>query len=291
MKTFLVVFAVVLLVFGASILYYRNGGAPVPSVQNGTNQSNSQNKSNPVSVNLPSQSNSSVTSNLTSGNTQGAQTGASNYSSLEIRSAQTGSLKVGESRTFSAVAIDSSGAAVSVNASWSVSNPSLGTITSTSGTEVKFTAKKEGSGNLVAVYQSLKAEKAVSVAVSSTTLSASTANTAGTAPTPAAKPVTTYAVGTPAEGTEVKPYEIRITDPSGGRFNVGDSRTFTAQVLYTDNSLKTVNLTWSLNPGGLGSLNTNNGSSVTFTAQSAQSGGTLTATLGNISSSVYIQIN
>jgi|GEM_PF-3809695 hypothetical protein len=273
MKSFIAVFAVVLLAFGASILYYRGdfgSSSQTPAPKNESTQSTPK-------VNSPSNPGSSfdIAAKPNSSSTLGATTtppvAEPTYLSLVINQTPTGSVKEQASVNFKSTAKDKNGALVGVAANWSVTDASVGTLSATSGTDVTFAAKKVGKTKVTASYQSLTATVTVTVVSAGPVLGAETA-----APAP--------------EKPAVTPVEIRLYDTNGSRLNSGDTRTYTAQVFYSDNSLKSVDVAWSVDPGDLGSLNKTKGSSVDFKAGRSGSG-TLKATLNNLTSSLYLQVN
>lgn len=275
MKAFVAVLAVLLLLFGASIIYFRGdfnlGKNLSPKVSESKDQKTGPGAKTETAPSAP------VAANPTPE--------ATKYTTLEIRQNKLGAIKIGEERIYTAVARDDTGAAITVDAGWSLTSPNLGSLSLAQGPETKFTAKAPGKGKILASFKEIKAEKDIEVgsgAVAGATVKNSTTATTNS--------TTIYAVGTSSQSTEVKPYAIRLYDPSGNRFNVGETRTFTSQVQYTDNSVKTPDLTWSVDPSDLGSLDKTKGSSVTFRANRGGSG-TLKAVLDNLSASLYIQIN
>lgn len=277
MKAFVGVLGVLLLLFGASIIYFRgdfNVGGKTSNkvISNKGNESNDQKKE----VNQAP----TITSNP-------APVVVSKYTTLEIRQNKLGSAKIGETRIYTAVAKDETGAVVTVDAQWSLAKPSLGSLSLASGPETKFVAQTSGKGKILASFKDLKAEKEVEVgagAVAGVTTGVPVTSATQTSST------TVYAVGTTAQSTEIKPYAIYLYDPSGNRFNIGESRTFTSQVQYVDNNVKTPELIWSVEPSDLGTLDKTKGSSVIFKASRSGSGN-LKATFENLSASLYIQVN
>lgn len=273
MKAFIGVLAVLLLVFGASVIYFR-GDFNVDkklTIENGQ---------------------------LTKGKAETQKTGAvagqstpvvtPKFSSLEVLQSEIPALKVSESRTLTAVAKDETGALVSVEANWRLSNPNLGTLSTVIGTETKFTARKIGKVKVLVSYKEWKTEKEFEVL--SGTVAGVTTSVVSTAPTTTASTTSTGNVGVGSTLPPVAPFEIKLYDPTGSRFNIGESRSFTAQVQYTDNSVKTPDLDWLISPSDLGSLDRSKGASVSFKALKSGSG-TIKATLGNLSSSLYLQVN
>lgn len=271
MKAFIAVFAIVLLAFGASILYYRGDfGAfnkPVATTSTSTQSTpNTNSQSNPGSS-------FDIAKNPVSPSTLGTATPppavVPTYLSLAITQDPVGSVKEEASVNLMSTAKDKNGALVSVGSSWAVADSSIGSLSATSGADVTFVAKKAGKTKVTASFQSLKSTITVTVTAKEPVLGATT-----TAP---AKPAVT-------------PVEIRLYDTNGSRMSTGDTRTFTAQVFYSDGTLKSVDVNWSVDPSDLGSLSRTKGSSVDFKA-SRSGGGTLRASLDNLSSSLYIQVN
>lgn len=200
------------------------------------------------------------------------------YLSLTINQDPAGSVKEEASATLKTMAKDSGAALVNVAASWTVADSSIGTLSGTPGTEVTFTAKKAGKTKVTASFQSLKATTTITVISKDPVLGATTA--------PPAKPAVTP--------VEIRLYDGNSTgDPNnqnGTSFKVGDSRSFSAKVFYSDGTLRSVDVNWSVDPSDLGSLNRTKGSSVDFKA-SRNGSGNLKATLDNLSTSLYIQVN
>ena len=278
MKTFLVIFSIVLLAFGASILYYRSGsGKPnSPSSSNSTT-SGKPATSNPV-ASVPSQNSGQSAADVLSETTGPAP--SVKLLSLEIRQSQTGILNVGKQRVYTGVAKDETGAVVTVGVAWSLSNVSLGTLSTTQGSETVLTAKKVGVGKMLASFENLKAERDLEVgALTGPVLGSATTNP------PSQIDSAVQAVPNP------KPVELRIYDTSGRRFNVNESRTYNGRVLYSDNTERKVEtITWSVDPSDLGSLNSATGTDVTFTAKRTGTG-SLKASFENLSTSVYLLVN
>ena len=276
MRAFIAVFAIVLLAFGASILYYRGdfGGPAKPdttTISSTQSTSDGTPPSNPGSAFDIAQSPNSPT-------TLGAATPAPAYSSLSITQTPTGNIQVGNSVDFKAMGKDTKTAAlVNVNADWTVSDATIGTLTSSKGESTTFNGLKPGTAKITAKYQSLTA----------TTNAVVVAKVLGTPTNSTTAPTTTTT--TPAKPA-VTAVEIRLYDTNGTRLNSGDTRTYTAQVFYSDGTLKSVDVNFSVDPGDLGTLNRTKGSSVDFKA-SRSGNGSLKATLGNLTSSLHIQIN
>ncbi len=263
MKAFLVIFSIFLLVFGASILYYRSG----PSGGGGTLPPGpGKGSKNPAA----SASAGFLANKILSGEVGPEKV---DYRKLEIRQDKSGSLKSGESRIFTAVAEDDKGVKLTVAVAWLSANPLLGNLSGTLGSETKFTAVKEGQGKIMAQLESLKAEKEIIVSGGSLAPAGQTLlSTNGQVTVP------------------VRAMEIRIYDPSGARFNVNESRTYTAKVLYANSQEKKVEIDWGLKPADLGSLNKVKGSEVVFTARRS-GGGILKAAFEGLSASLYLQVN
>lgn len=279
MKAFIAVFAIVLLAFGASILYYR-GDFGVPGKSPTTLPSSTQSTLKDNSPSNPGSSFNIAGSPIapsTLGSTATPPVVVPTYSSLAIAQDPSGSVKEQSTVSLKSTAKDKNGTLVSVGATWVVDDSNIGTLSTTSGTEVTFTAKKAGKIKVTASYQSLTAFVTITVVSKEPVLGATTSGSTNTPPAQPTKPAVT-------------PVEIRLYDTNGSRLNNGDTRTYTAQVFYSDGTLKSVDVNWSLDPGDLGSLNRTKGSSVDFKATRSGSGN-LKASLGNLSSSLYIQVN
>lgn len=282
MRAFLAVFAIVLLAFGASILYYRGDfglpgktqtatTSPAQSTETGTPPSN------PGSTFDIAQSPNSTTTLGTTSVT---------YSTISIQQDPVGSVQVGNSVDLKALGkVASSGALLPVSTTWSLADANLGTLSGSQGVSVTFTAAKAGTAKITAKLQNLTATANVTVKSSVLGSSANQSNT----PTSGSSTTTTPPAGGPAKPA-VTAVEIRLFDTNGSRLNTGDTRTYTAQVFYSDGTLKSTDVNWSVNPGDLGSLNRTKGSSVGFKANRSGNG-TLTATLGSLSASLYLQVN
>lgn len=280
MRAFLAVFAIVLLAFGASILYYRGDfGLPGKTQTATTNSTQSTETGTPPS-------NPGSTFDIAQSPNSGAPalgTTSVTYSTISIQQDPVGSVEVGKSVDFKALGkVAGSGAPLPVNATWTLADISLGTLSNTQGTSVNFTATKAGATKITAKLQNLVATSNVTVKAAVLGTTSNQTNTQ----TPATTTTTTTTTAKPA----VTPVEIRLYDTNGSRLNTGDTRTYTAQVFYSDGTLKATNVNWSLNPGDLGTLNRTKGSSVDFKANRSGNG-TLNATLGSLSASLYIQVN
>ena len=280
MRAFIAVFAIVLLAFGASILYYRGDFGPIG--KNPTPTSTDQ-TANTSTVGIPANPSSAFniaqgpsTSTNTTGNTISQTANPPTYVSLSVTPSPIGSIKVGDTKDLKAMAKDKSGVLVNVNATWTVVDSGVGDLSNSQGTSTTFTAKKVGKTKVTATYQDLMNTVDVSVIAKTPVLGAAT-DTTGTGTTASVKPAVT-------------PVEIRLYDTNGTRLNNGDTRNYTAQVFYSDGSLKSVDVNWSVDPGDLGTLSRTKGSSVDFKA-SRTGNGNLKATLGNLSASLYIQVN
>lgn len=268
MKAFIAVFAIVLLAFGASILYYRGDfglskKTPVTTVSQTPSNSTATPPTNPGSAFDIAKGPATPPEVLGLPATQPV------YTLLSIKRGFEGNVEVGSSLDLKVMAKDSGEALVNVEGTWSVSDSSVGSLSGASGTSVTFNGLKPGTAKITAKYRSLV--NSINVMVVAKVLGATAT------PVTPAKPAVTAV-------------EIRLYDTNGSRLNNGDTRTYTAQVYYSDGTLKSVDVNWSVDPTDLGSLSRTKGSSVDFKASRSGSGN-LKATLGNLSTSLYVQVN
>lgn len=273
MKTFLAVFAVILLAFGASILYYRGDfGGQKNSTKPANQVTDNGNVADVNSSNITQPANPPKETKVLAETTTTFQ-----FVSLEIKQVIAGNIKVGQSMTFTVLGKDKDGKKATVPAAWLLSDTSVASLDKNEGEEVVLTGLKIGKTKLTAAANNLNTSVNL-VIVAAPVLAATTTSNTGVGTT------------TPAATVQIKPYAIYLFDPNGNRFNVGETRTFTSQVQYTDNSVKTPDLNWSLDPSDLGSLDHTSGSSVTFKANRSGNG-SLKAVFGNLTSSLQIQVN
>ncbi len=261
MKVFLFVLAFILILFGASIWYYRaspGGGSPISFFGN--------------------KNTASKEGNVLSGKTQ-----TENYKTLEVIEGTTGKLSVGAKRVFFAVAKTETGGSVSVNGNWNLSDKTIATIDSPQGTETSMTASKEGKTILFLSYQNLKAEKQINVSGVVLGSNVSPSPTPSSTPKPSLTTAPTTAVASP------RVLAINIYDPDGRRMVVGDQRNFQAKVATSDGKEKIVDVDWSLS-ADLGTLNRVHSSSTDFKALK-MGNGVLTATYQGVSASISLQVN
>lgn len=263
MKIFLFVLAFILILFGASIWYYRaspGGGLPISFFsQKNTDSGNKD------------------------GNVLSGKTEAENYKTLEVVEGTTGKWGVGAKRVFFAVAKTDTGGSVSVSGNWSLSDSAIGVIDSPDGTETTMTAIKEGQTTLFLSYQNLKAEKQISIggAVLGSNVSLS--------PTPSPTPKPSVTTAPTATVAPPRVLAVNIYDPDGRRMVVGDQRNFQAKVVMSDGKEKIVDVDWSLN-ADLGTLSRVHSSGTDFKALK-MGNGVLTATYQGVSASISLQVN
>jgi len=264
MKVFLFVLSFILILFGASIWYYRaspSGSSPLSFFSQKNTDSGNKDGS------------------VLSGKTQ-----PENYKTLEVVEGTTGKWDVGQKRVFFAVAKTGTGGSVSVSGNWSLSDDTVGKIDSKDGTETTMTASKEGKVILFLSYQDLKAEKQINVG------GAVLGSNVFPSPTlsPTIKPPSETAAPT-ATPTSLRVLTVNIYDPDGRRMSVGDQRNFQAKVVMSDGKEKVVDVDWSLS-GDLGTLSRVHASNTDFKALK-MGNGSLIATYQGVSASLSLQVN
>lgn len=260
--------AFILILFGASIWYYRaspGGGSPISFFSNkNTGDSNKD-------------------GSVLSGKTQ-----PENYKTLEVVEGTTGKWGIGQKRVFFAVAKTDTGGSVSVDGKWYLSDNTIGVIDSSQGSETTMTASKEGKVILFLSYQNLKAEKQIDVGGAVLGSNVTPTPTATPSPTPKInKPSVT--VAPTATAAPLRPIAVNIYDSNGQRIVVGDQRNFQAKVVMSDGKENVVDVDWSLS-GDLGTLSRVHSSSTDFKALK-MGNGTLTASYQGVFASLSLQVN
>lgn len=287
MKAFLLVLSVILILFGLSIWYYRanpEGGFTFPKLNLFKKQATDQATGTPtptIGKEVSARNDGGVApdfGSVLSGNQSGDE-----IRTVEIIDADKGLLAIGKSRVFFGIGKTKDGGSVSVKGSWQVADSSLGSLSLKDGSEVVMTPLKEGKSKLVLSFGNLRSEREIQIAAQ--VLGAVVSKPSPT-PTPTATKTPFTPSPIPKSSNEVA---VAIYDPDAGRISVGDSRNFSAKVLFSDGSQKNLEVNWSLS-NGLGTLSRSKGITTDFRALKTGEG-ELKAEYQGISTLLSLQVN